>query len=164
MADEVKIRETERRDCKELNRLIHELAKFEEMPDGPKLNAEILERDGFGENPLFYGYVAEINNQIIGYAIYYYTYSTWCGKSMFLNDIFVLPAFRIKGIGGLLFDAIVKKAADVKCGRLDFSVLEWNPAANFYKHRGVTDITETEKWHQYRMEFDAIEKYVQNKK
>lgn len=52
----------------------------------------------------------------------------------------------------------------MKCGRLDFSVLKWNPAVNFYKHRGVTDITETEKWHQYRMEIDALEKYVQNKK
>lgn len=67
-----------------------------------------MERDGFGEHPLFYSFVAETDNKLVGYAIYYYIFSTWRGKSMFLDELFVLPKYRSKGTGGLLFDAVAR--------------------------------------------------------
>ncbi|KAG8038619.1 hypothetical protein G9C98_007326 [Cotesia typhae] len=159
--DKLKIRKLQREDCVALRNLIKELADFEEMPDGPKLDAEDLEKNGFGEQPLFHSFVAEIENQIVGYAIYYYTFSTWRGKSMFLDELYVKPSHRKMHIGSLLFDAVAKKASENSCCRLDFIVLDWNPAAEFYKRRGVIDITEKEKWHYYRIEADGLQKLVE---
>ncbi|XP_057328253.1 thialysine N-epsilon-acetyltransferase [Microplitis mediator] len=160
--DKLEIRETRREDCHELRALIQKLADFEKMPDGPKLDAKDLERDGFGRHPLFHSFVAEINNQLVGYAIYYYTFSTWRGKSMFLDELYVLPSYQKKRIGSLLFQAVVKKASDSDCCRLDFTVLNWNPAVDFYKSKGVIDITESDKWHLYRLDVDGMTKLLQN--
>ncbi|CAL7937792.1 unnamed protein product [Xylocopa violacea] len=134
-----------------------ELADFEHMPNGPQIDYTVLEKDGFDtEHPLFICYVAEINKNLIGYAIAYYTYSTWCGKAMYLEDLYITPNYREKHIGSKLLKAIAKEAVNNNCCRLDFSVLEWNPACNFYKYKGATDMTIVEGWHHYRFSDTAL--------
>ncbi|XP_023818399.1 diamine acetyltransferase 2 isoform X2 [Oryzias latipes] len=106
-----KIRPAKKEDCKEISRLIMELAVYEKMPDQVKIAHEELERDGFCENPFFQCLVAEVPEEhkskegftVVGYALYFYTYSTWKGRSIFLEDLYVMPEFRGNGIGkGLL--------------------------------------------------------------
>ncbi|XP_076630008.1 uncharacterized protein LOC143346118 [Colletes latitarsis] len=149
---EVIIRKAKREDCTSIRNLIQELANFEKMPDGPKLDHTTLEKDGFDtEHPLYICYVAEVNGNIVGYTISYYTYSTWCGKAMYLEDIYVTFDYRGKHIGSKLLKAVAKEATDNKCCRLDFSVLKWNPAQHFYKNKGAVDLTIEEGWHHYRL-------------
>ncbi|KAK7868359.1 hypothetical protein R5R35_013650 [Gryllus longicercus] len=165
------IREATRDDCQGILALVQELANFEDMPGGPKIGPDVLQRDGFDvEHPLFKCFVAELKNReqssnegnvdtrgLVGYALFYNTYSTWQGPSLYLEDIYVTPNVRSKGIGSALFDKVVKVAYDTGCCRLDFVVLNWNPATEFYKHKGAIDLTATEKWHHYRLEKNAIE-------
>ncbi|XP_017889561.2 uncharacterized protein LOC108630659 [Ceratina calcarata] len=151
------IRKAKREDCKAIRSLIQELADFERMPDGPKINSEVLEKDGFDtDHPLFICYVAEIDRNVVGYAISYYTYSTWGGKAMYLEDLYVTPNNRREHVGSKLLRAVAKEAVDNSCCRLDFSVLKWNPARDFYKSKGAIDITEEEEWHHYRFTNEAL--------
>nr|XP_003705950.1 PREDICTED: diamine acetyltransferase 2 isoform X1 [Megachile rotundata] len=149
--DNVIVRKAKREDCKVIRNLIQELADFELMPDGPKIDYTVLERDGFDtEHPLFICYVAEVNGNVVGYTISYYTYSTWGGKAMYLEDIYVTPTCRSKHIGSKLLKAVATEATKNECCRLDFSVLKWNPAQSFYKNKGALNLTEEEGWHHYR--------------
>ncbi|XP_061941456.1 uncharacterized protein LOC107993331 isoform X5 [Apis cerana] len=149
--DEIIIRKAKREDCKAIRNLIQELADFENMSNEPKIDYTILETDGFDtKHPLFICYIAEINKHIIGYTISYYTYSTWYGKAMYLEDLYITPNYRGKHIGSRLLKTIAKEAIDNNCCRLDFSVLEWNPAQEFYKNKGAINITAEEGWHHYR--------------
>ncbi|XP_076300968.1 thialysine N-epsilon-acetyltransferase-like [Lasioglossum baleicum] len=151
------IRRAKREDCKAIRNLIQELADFEKMSDGPRIDHKTLEKDGFDtEHPFFICFVAEINGNVMGYAISYYTYSTWCGKAMYLEDIYVTQEYRKQHIGGELLKAVAKEAVDNNCCRLDFSVLEWNPAQQFYKIKGATDLTVDEGWHHYRFSDTAL--------
>lgn len=159
--DNLIIREACIEDCQAIRDLIQELADFEKMPEGPRINTKDLEKDGFGEQAMFHSFVAQLDDKIVGYAIYYYTYSTWGGKSMYLEDLYVCPDVQKKRIGSRLFDTVVKKAVDMNCWRLDFAVLEWNPATDFYKHKGAIDITTTEKWHHYRLDKNALKKLAE---
>ncbi|XP_050071167.1 thialysine N-epsilon-acetyltransferase [Anopheles maculipalpis] len=97
-----------------------------------------------------------LTRKLIGYAICYYSYSTWQGKSLALEDIYVRPAYRGNGYGELFFRALAKHAQDTHCSRMDFHVLNWNPATKFYQRMGAVDLTETESWHFYRVQKDAI--------
>lgn len=155
--DEVIIRKAQREDCKAIVDLTQELADFERMPDGPKIDHSVLEKDGFDvEHPAFVCYVADFNKSIIGYTIAYYTYSTWRGRAMHLEDLYVTPKYRERQMGSRLLKAIAKEATGNNCCRLDFSVLEWNPAQNFYKRKGAADLTAEEGWHQYRFSDAAL--------
>jgi len=114
--------------------LVKELATYEKAPDEVEVSVEEMKNWGFGKNKVFDFFVAEESESIIGIALYYYKYSTWKGKCMFLEDIIVTESQRGKGIGKLLFDEIVKVAKAEKVRRLEWQVLEWNePAINFYK-------------------------------
>ncbi|HRD39058.1 MAG TPA: GNAT family N-acetyltransferase [Bacteroidia bacterium] len=121
-------------DISEALGLVKELAAYEKAPDEVEVSVEEMKNWGFGKNKVFDFFVAEENGIIIGIALYYYKYSTWKGKCMFLEDIIVTESQRGKGIGKLLFDEIVKVAKAEKVRRLEWQVLEWNePAINFYK-------------------------------
>jgi len=115
--------------------LIKELALYEKAPNEVTNTVERMEEDGFGEHPIFGSFVAENNDgDIVGISIYYYRYSTWKGKRLYLEDIVVTEKQRGNGIGKLLFDATAKKAKDEKCSGMVWQVLDWNtPAINFYK-------------------------------
>lgn len=128
------VREGKKEDLPRTLELIRELAEFEKALDEVNNTVEMMERDGFGENPVYGLYVAERDGKIIGIAIYYFRYSTWKGKSLYLEDIIVTEAERGNGIGTLLFDQVVKKARDEKCTQMMWQVLDWNgKAIKFYE-------------------------------
>ena len=80
--------------------LIQELADYEKMPEGPKISAEVLEKDGFGDEKFFHCFVAEQSDKsLIGFALYNITYSTWEGKQVYMEDLYVQPQYRGQGVG-----------------------------------------------------------------
>lgn len=130
----VHIRRAERKDCKRLLELIHELAVYEKAPNEVTVTLEHFEESGFGENPVWWGFVAEEEGVILGFTLYYIRYSTWKGQRMYLEDFLVTENARGKGIGKLLFDRLIEEAKAKKFNAIVWQVLEWNePAINFYK-------------------------------
>ena len=121
-------------DLPRLRELIIELAIYEKEPDAVEVTLEELENDGFGPHKIFDFFVAEWNGKVEGIALYYFKYSTWKGKCVYLEDIVVNEKLRGQGIGKRLFDEVVRVAARQKCKRMEWQVLEWNePAMNFYR-------------------------------
>nr|XP_046266713.1 diamine acetyltransferase 2b [Scatophagus argus] len=156
-----KIRAATKEDCKEISRMILELAVYENMSDQVKISHEELERDGFCENPLFECLVAEVPEDhkseegftIVGYALYFYTYSTWKGRSVYLEDLYVMPQFRGNGIGKGLLSKVAEVGKNKQCVRLQLSVLSVNtPTREFYAAKGAQDLTVSEGWHFIRFD------------
>ena len=114
--------------------LIHELARYEKAPHEVNNSVEQMLVDGFGAHPVFEFIVAENSQGIVGTSIYYYRYSTWKGKRLWLEDLVVFEKHRGSGAGKLLFDATVEIAKGTGCTGMMWQVLDWNePAINFYK-------------------------------
>ncbi|MFT5723937.1 MAG: GNAT superfamily N-acetyltransferase [Bacteroidia bacterium] len=121
-------------DIPALLRLIKELAVFEREPDAVVVTEAELLADGFGAHPLYAFFVAEVDEEIVGVSIYYYRYSTWNGKCLYLEDLIVTKKHRGKGIGKALFTTSIDKAKADKCRKMNWQVLDWNtPAIDFYK-------------------------------
>ena len=115
--------------------LITELAIFEKAADQVTNTVEQLTADGFGEHPLFETILAEDDGIIVGMSLYYFRYSTWRGKRLYLEDLIVKEAHRGKGTGRLLFEATIDKAKEKNCTGMMWQVLDWNePAIDFYKN------------------------------
>jgi len=118
--------------------LIKELAVFENEPDAVVVTVEDLERDGFTANPLFNTFVAEVDGNIIGMALFYYRYSTWKGRTIHLEDLIVTESMRGTGAGSLLYKEVFKFAKAEGVRRVEWAVLDWNtPAINFYEKTGA---------------------------
>lgn len=131
---EIKIREAVREDCKRLLELIHELAVYERAPNEVTVKIEEFEEAGFGNNPVWKAFVAEIDGIVQGFGLYYIRYSTWKGCRMYLEDLLVTESMRGKGIGKLIFDRLIEEAIEKKFKGMTWQVLDWNePAINFYK-------------------------------
>jgi len=130
----IKIRRAEREDCARLLELVNELAVYERAPQEVTVTLDHFIESGFGTNPVWYGFVAEEDNVINGFAVYYVRYSTWKGQRMYLEDILVTESARGKGMGKLLFDRLIEEAKEKKFSGIVWQVLDWNePAINFYK-------------------------------
>ncbi|MDN5212629.1 GNAT family N-acetyltransferase [Fulvivirgaceae bacterium BMA12] len=128
------IRKGVKEDLPQVLDLIQELANYEKAPDEVDNTLEKMEEDGFGDSPVFGLYVAEVEGKIVGISIYYYRYSTWKGKCLYLEDLVVKESYRGSGIGKKLFDVTVAVALETNCQLLNWQVLDWNePAINFYK-------------------------------
>jgi len=118
----------------EVLKLVRELAAYEKALDEVTNTVEMMEQDGFGSRPVYGFFVALLENQIVGISIYYYRYSTWKGKRLYLEDIVVTEKFRGRGIGKRLFDTTMVKALKESCSGMSWQVLDWNkPAINFYE-------------------------------
>jgi GNAT superfamily N-acetyltransferase len=114
--------------------LVRELAIYEKAPHEVSNTEAQMRIDGFGEQPLFGGFVAEMDKRVVGMAIYYYRYSTWKGKVLYLEDIYVQEAYRQHKIGFQLLKACLTHAQNEQCQRLSWQVLDWNePAIQFYQ-------------------------------
>jgi len=125
-------------DIPEVLHLVKELAAFENAPNEVEVTVEEMTEWGFGYDKQFDFFVALENNIIIGIALYYFKYSTWKGKCLFLEDIIVTETHRGKGIGKLLFDQVVIIAKETKVRRMEWQVLDWNTTAiEFYKKYGA---------------------------
>ena len=119
--------------------LIKELALYEKASDEVLISEETLLTEGFGPNKLFDTLVAETDNEIVGMLLYYPVFSTWKGRSIYLEDFVVADSHRRKGIGQLLIDALVQEARSAKAKKIRWQVLDWNsPAIEFYKKINAT--------------------------
>jgi GNAT superfamily N-acetyltransferase len=131
---EITIRKAVKEDCPRLLELVQELATYERAPDEVTVTLEHFVESGFGEKPVWWTFVAEVEGKIVGFALYYIRYSTWKGQAMYLEDILITNEMRGKGIGKLLFDRLIEEAKEKKFNRIIWQVLDWNePAINFYK-------------------------------
>ncbi|TKC47996.1 hypothetical protein EI555_000283, partial [Monodon monoceros] len=129
----VLIREAKEGDCGNILRLIRELAEYEKLSDQVKISEE---------GPC-----------VVGYGLYYFIYSTWKGRNIYLEDIYVKPEYRGQGIGSKIIKKVAEVALDKGCSQLRLAVLDWNKGAmDLYKALGAQDLTEAEGWHCFRFE------------
>ncbi len=136
---EIHIRRAEKKDCQRLLELIQELADYEKAPEEVTVTLSHFEESGFGSNPVWWAFVAEINGHVEGFALYYIRYSTWKGQCLYLEDFLVTAKLRGHGAGKLLFDRIIQEAKEKGFKRMVWQVLEWNePALNFYRKYNAT--------------------------
>ena len=155
------IRKGEQKDMKSVLELIQELAVFEKEPDAVELTVADLERDGFGSNPLFHTFVAEIDEEIVGIALYYYRYSTWKGKTIHLEDLIVKENQRGSGVGFALYSKIIEQGKIDNVRRIEWAVLDWNiPAIEFYKKSGAKIL---EDWRIAQMDEKGINEFINRK-
>jgi GNAT superfamily N-acetyltransferase len=142
--------------------LVIELATFERAPEQVINTVKQMERDGFGESPAYGFFVAENENGIVGLALYYWRYSTWKGKRLWLEDIIVTESERGKGIGKLLFEKMLSFCLEQNSEGMMWQVLDWNtPAIDFYKKYGADVRTE---WLNCTLERNQIEELVKERK
>ena len=126
-------------DLPEVVDMIRELADYEKSLDKVEVTADILERDGFGDHPYFWLTIAEKDGEIAGLAFYFIRYSTWKGKTLYLEDFVVKTKFRRQGIGTALFNDLKRKVAEENLAGLVWQVLDWNqPAIDFYRKHGAS--------------------------
>ena len=136
---DILIRKAKKKDCVRLLQLIQELADYEKAPSEVTVTIDHFEDSGFGQNPVWWAFVSEIDGKVEGFALYYIRYSTWKGQCMYLEDFLVTQKLRGMGAGKLLFDQLIVEAKEKGFTRMVWQVLEWNePAINFYKKYKAT--------------------------
>lgn len=155
------IRKATKDDIPKILELIQGLADYEKEPDAVDTTAEDILRDGFAENPLFYVLMGEIDSVVQGFALYFYNWSTWKGRpSLFLEDLFVVPECRGKGLGVALLKHLAQLAYEKKCRRMEWMCLDWNqPARDFYESIGAKSL---DTWLTYRMQEEEIQQLAQS--
>lgn len=152
------IRKARAEDMEAALELIKELAIYEKEPDAVIVTVEDLIRDGYGEDPLFYCYVAVEDGTIVGMALYYYRYSTWKGRTLHLEDLVIKENQRGSGVGFALYSEIIKTGYEDNVQRIEWNVLNWNtPAIEFYRKSGATVLQD---WMVAQMSREQIEKFV----
>lgn len=154
----ISIREAKKEDMTAVLNLIKELAIFEKEPEAVEVTVENLENDGFGNNPEFHCFVAEIENKIEGIALVYKRYSTWKGSVLHLEDLIVSKKMRGNNIGTLLLDEVVKYGYQLGVKRISWEVLDWNePAITFYEKKGANVMRD---WDVVQLNEKGIKTYL----
>jgi GNAT superfamily N-acetyltransferase len=132
------IRAAQKGDENAIMALIQALANYERAPEQVVNTSEKLGIDLF-EDKICHAFVAEVSSSIVGFALYFTNYSTWKGRCLYLEDLYVLDAYRELGIGSALFDQVVTIAKEQGVKRMDWQVLDWNqPALRFYEKKKAT--------------------------
>lgn len=155
MALVLRLRPAVRADVPLILSLIRELATYERAPDAVVATEASLERDGFGDRPLFQATIAEWSGEPVGFAFWFFAYSTWRGQpTLYLEDLFVRPAARGRGIGKEMMRFLARTALDTGCGRFVWQVLDWNePSIQFYESLGAEVVRE---WLTCRIDGEAL--------
>jgi len=148
--NKINIRKAKRSDFKDILRLITELAEFEKLIPPDRSANKRLSKDAFSKNPSFKILLAENGKEIIGYAFYFFTYSSFMArKTLYLEDIFISEKYRNRGIGKMFFEKLINIAKKFECARMEWVVLDWNiNAIKFYDKLGASELKE---WKTYRM-------------
>jgi GNAT superfamily N-acetyltransferase len=154
----MKVRKATNDDMPQVLELIKELAIFENEPDAVEISVADLEREGFGENPLFTCFVAESDDEIVGAALIYFRFSTWKGRTLHLEDLIVKEAQRGKGIGEALYKQVMQFAYDRGLKRVAWDVLDWNKGAiRFYERSGANIVKD---WRVVHMDEKGLKNYI----
>lgn len=153
------IREARLEDTGLILRFITELAIYEKEPDAVKATEESIRESIFGEKATAHAIVCQIDDKPIGFAVYFYNYSTWLGrKGLYLEDLYIMPEHRNCGAGKEILKFLAKHAMENDCGRFEWSVLDWNePAIKFYESIGARPQSE---WIVYRLTGDKLSEFV----
>ena len=142
MADD-RIRRIRPEDVGAVVELVYALAEYERAPGECHLTAEQLHGVLFGPSPAVFGHVAEVDGEIAGFTLWFLNFSTWRGThGIYLEDLFVLPSHRGSGLGKVLLAALAAECVERGYARLEWSVLDWNPATEFYKALGAVPMDE----------------------
>ena len=153
------IREAKKSDVPAIHDLIVQLAIYEREPDAVVAKVSDIEENLFGSNPVAYCHVAEVDEKIVGIAIWFLNYSTWLGKAgLYLEDLFVRPEFRGQGLGLAFMKTLAQLCVERGYERFQWWVLDWNePSINFYKAIGAEAMDE---WTVYRLSGNALKSFA----
>ena len=151
------IRKATPRDIPLILEFIRELAEYERLLEQAVATPEDLQRDGFSREPKFYAEIAEWKGEPAGFALWFYNYSTFQGKpGIYLEDLYVRPRFRKKGIGKALLVHLARVAVEQGCGRYQWQVLDWNtPSIEFYESLGAKVMKE---WLTMRVSGESLQR------
>ena len=154
------IREAVKVDMSRALELIKELASFEKEPDAVEVTVQDLQKDGFGEQPAFKCFVAELDNTVEGIALVYNRYSTWKGPILHLEDLVVSQKMRGMGVGTALLDEVVKFGHSLGVKRINWEVLDWNEKAiDLYEKKGAKVLRD---WDVVHLNEEGIKNYISN--
>lgn len=158
---QIQIYKATQEDMPQVLELIKELAVFENEPDAVEVTVEDLIKEGFGDDPLFTCFVAEVNNEIVGMALVYFRFSTWKGRTVHLEDLVVKESMRGKNVGKALYSEVMKYGHEHGVKRIEWVVLDWNkPAIRFYENTGAKLHKE---WYLVEMNELGIKNYIEDK-
>jgi GNAT superfamily N-acetyltransferase len=157
----ITLRRATRRDVPTILALIRGIAEYERLAHEVKTTAVLLGEHGFGRRPIFEVILAERGGRALGFALYFFTFSTFTGRpTLYLEDLFVVPEERRGGIGSRLLTRLAQIAVERRCGRMEWSVLDWNtPARDLYFKLGAKAM---EEWTVFRMTPDAFGRLARN--
>ena len=155
MSGSFSLRDAEPRDAGDIARLVRELAEYEKLAHEACAGAADFAAALFGERPRAYAMMAEVDGRAVGFALWFYNFSTFLGRpGLYVEDVFVEPTHRGLGIGKALFRALAARAVAEGCGRMEWWVLDWNaPAIGFYRGMGAVAMSD---WTVQRLSGEAL--------
>jgi GNAT superfamily N-acetyltransferase len=160
MSDEVRLRAATEADVPTLLGLIRGIAEYERLSHEVEATEDLLRLHGFGRRPVYEALLAERDGRAVGFALYFFTFSTFKARpTLYLEDLFVRPEERGRGVGRRLLVRLARIAVERECGRMEWSVLDWNtPARDFYRKLGAMAMDE---WTVFRMTPAAFRRLAQ---
>lgn len=155
----IAVRALQPADMPRLLELMDGLADYEHLDRPDPAARERLARDAFASPPLCHVLLVEVDGEVVGYAMYFFTYSSFRAQpSLYLEDLFVVPERRGSGAGMALFRAVAGEAVRQRCGRMEWQVLAWNqPSITFYERLGARHL---EDWLPFRLDGEALERFA----
>jgi GNAT superfamily N-acetyltransferase len=136
--DKINIRRATKEDIGLVRDLVMELAIFEKAPEEVTSSLADYVQEGFSDNPLFTANLIYLNDELAGFSLWYYRFSTWKGRRFYLEDLYIKETFRGRGLGKKLINEAIEEAKRMKCTGMMWQVLDWNqPAIDFYNTLGV---------------------------